>query len=200
MKIGIIGAGSVGGQLGKLWAAQGHRVMFGVRDPRKDTVRALVADEHIQVGSLADAVAFGELVVLAVPWPAAAEVIASAGDWSGKIVIDATNRFGPNGDASAAEDVAKLAAGASVVKAFNTIGAEHLADPTFGDTRATMFICGDDAAAKSVVATLAGELGFETVDAGPLGNAALLESLARLWVYLARNVTGRDVAFKLLRR
>jgi len=201
MNIGIIGAGSVGGGLGKAWAARGHRVLFGVRDPHKDSVLALLAEAgpNAAAGSVADAVAFGEVIVLAVGWGVVEDVLMSVSSWDGKVLIDATNRF-EQAQRSAAEDVAVLAAGARVVKAFNTIGAEHFAAPQFGPVAASMFICGDDPAALSAVAELAAELGFDPVDCGPLSNAMMLEAMAWLWVYLARAKTGRDIAFALLRR
>jgi len=115
-------------------------------------------------------------------------------------IIDSTNRFTAGRAASGAEEIAGLAPGARVVKAFNTIGAELLAGPRFDMQSATMFICGGDAQAKSIVASLAQKLGFEVVDAGPLSSAGMLESLARLWVSLARGGLGRNIAFKLLRR
>ena len=202
MNIGIVGSGKIGGSLGKLWAAKGHRVLFGVRDPESDKARDLAASEgDTQVGSLTEAVAFGDVVVVAVPWPAIEEVVANTGNWSGKIVIDATNRFGPaskESATSAAEDLARMTAGAKVFKAFNTIGADRLARPQFGPQNASMFICGDDPEAKAVVSSLASELGFEVVDSGPLSSASLLESLAALWVALARGGHGKDIAFRLL--
>ena len=97
--------------------------------------------------------------------------------------------------------MARWAAGAKVVKAFNTIGAQHMANPRFGGQSASMFICGDDAAAKKTVATLAEALGFEPVDAGPLTQARLLEPLAMLWISMAYAYGhGANIAFRLLRR
>jgi hypothetical protein len=87
------------------------------------------------------------------------------------------------------------------VKAFNTTGANNMADPDYAGTPLTMFICGDDAEAKSTVAELAEALGFEAVDAGPLERARLLEPMARLWIHLAMaDGLGREIGFKLLRR
>ena len=202
MKIGILGAGNVGGNLGRLWAARGHEIVFGVRDPNGDKIRALFGTigGSARAASIREAAAFGEAVALAVPWAAVPETLAQTGDWAGKILIDSTNRFTAGRAASGAEEIAGLAPGARVVKAFNTIGAELLASPRFDTQSATMFICGDDAQAKSVVASLAEELGFEVVDAGPLSSAGMLESLARLWVSLSRGGLGRNIAFKLLRR
>jgi 8-hydroxy-5-deazaflavin:NADPH oxidoreductase len=204
MKIGILGAGNIGGNLGKGWAAAGHEIAFGVRDPQRDKTQAAVAaaGPNARAGSVREAVEFGEVVALAVPWSAVADALAEAGDLGGRTLIDCTNRLGPvasGSAASAAEDVARLAPSARVVKAFNTFGYESLADPRYGTLVATAFIAGDDEQAKSAVTRLAQDLGFEVEDAGPLANAALLESLTRLWVQLART-HGRNIAFTLLHR
>ena len=206
MKVGIIGAGRVGGTLGRRLAEEGHEIMFGVRDPRSPKVAALLETirARAQADIVAEAVSFGEAVVLAVGWPSVQEVIQQAGDWSGKIVLDATNRMGPKYPGvmpSAAEDIAEWAAGAEVVKAFNTTGFENMANPRLGSQKADIFICGDDEAAKSVATELAEAIGFDVVDVGPLSNAALLESLANLWIEMAyRQGFGRGFAFKIVRR
>jgi NADPH-dependent F420 reductase len=206
MKIGIMGSGNVGSALGRRWVEQGHEIMLGARDRQSPKVQAALQTigPAAQVGSVAEAAAFGEVILLAVPWVAAAEVIEQAGDLSGKILIDATNRVGPtqsNGLSSEAEDLALRATGARVVKAFNTTGAGNMANPQYGSHAVDMFICGDDEAAKAVVADLAQTIGFEIVDCGPLANAGLLEALARLWIQLAYSLgNGPNIAFKLLRR
>jgi predicted dinucleotide-binding enzyme len=179
MNIGIIGAGNVGGNLGTLLAAKGHQVKFGVRDVQK--IKALLALERVSAGSINDAVTFGEVIILAARPDGLQEIVAQGGDWSGKVVIDAMNRFTPppaGSTGSLGEDVVRLIPGAKVAKAFNTIGAEQYGRPQFGAQAASMYICSDDEQAKSVAATLAEELGFEVVDCGPVSNAALLESLA----------------------
>jgi predicted dinucleotide-binding enzyme len=202
MNIGIIGSGTVGGRLGTGLASKGHNVKFSSREPQSAKMRALVAEAgpRASAATAGETVAFGDIIVVAMPWDGLEATIKNTGNWAGKTVIDATNRFGPSASGlSAAEDLAKLIPGAKVVKAFNTIGAEHMVDPDFGDQKPTMFICGDDAGAKATVGQLTEQLGFEVVDVGPLSAAAMLESLARLWVTLARR-DGRDVAFKLLRK
>jgi len=203
MKIGIIGAGVVGSTLGKGWAAKGHQVMFSSRNPHSDRMRALVAEAgpNASAGTVAETLAFGEVLVIAIGWEALPDALRGVGDWSGKIVIDATNRFSPppaNSVGSAAEDIAHIT-GARVVKAFNTIGAANMVDPPFSE-KPTMFIAGDDSEAKATVTQLTEQMGFEVVDAGPLSNAGLLENLARLWVTLARGSLGPNIAFRLLRR
>lgn len=203
MHIAILGAGNVGSNLGKLWAAQGHRIYYGVRDPQSDKSEKVLAETgtNAEAVTVPEAIAAGEIVVLSVGWPNAADALQSAVNWSGKILIDATNRDVFDYEAGRpgpAADVARLAPGARVIKAFNTLGAEQFGP--MGAQGASMFICGDDALAKERVRDLTEELGFDVVDAGPLDNAPLLENLAKLWIYLAyRGGYGREVAFKLLR-
>jgi predicted dinucleotide-binding enzyme len=97
--------------------------------------------------------------------------------------------------------VAQWASGAKVVKAFNTVGANIMADPSFEGHKPVMFYCGDDDQAKQVVKQLISELVFEAVDAGPLKQARLLEPFAQLWISLAyAQGMGREFAFELLRR
>ncbi|HUC17864.1 MAG TPA: NADPH-dependent F420 reductase [Acetobacteraceae bacterium] len=211
MKIAIIGAGNVGGALGTLWAAKGHEVTFGVRDPRSAKVADVVksAGARVRATSVAEAAASADIVVLATPWPAAEEAVRSAGNLSGKILVDCINplRADLSGlligtDTSAAEEVAKWAKGAKVVKAFNTTGAGNFAAPRFGAENASMFIAGDDKPAKAIVGSLAAELGFDVVDTGPLMTARYLEPMAMLWIHLGyrEGLGPTGHAFKLLLR
>jgi predicted dinucleotide-binding enzyme len=203
MKIGVIGAGKVGGNLGGGWAKKGHEVMYGVRDPNSEKTRKAVASSGgVKVGTLAEAAAFGEVVVLTIPWSAAHQTIPALGDLSSKIVIDTMNAFSPPAveHGSVAQDVAAMANGAKVVKAFNTMGEETMANPDFKGQRATAFICGDDTEAKRVVIGLAKDLGMDAYDAGALTNAVYAEGMTKLWASLARGGLGRDIAFKLIKR
>ena len=179
----------MGGTLGKRWQATGHTVTSSSRD------RASI-----------EAAAKADVIVVALPFDAVKEVLESL-DLKGKIVLDATNALKPDlsglllSDSSAAEQVSKWARGASVVKIFNTVGANIMADPILKSEPAAMLYCGDDASAKEVAKRLAAELGFEPIDAGPLSNARLLESMAMLWIWLAlKGGMGRDFALHLARR
>jgi NADPH-dependent F420 reductase len=210
MKIAVIGTGSVGKTLGTRWALQGHDVIFGSRDPERSKVTALLtrAGERATAASIPDAVAPAEIVVLATPWGAAQEVAGLIDDWNGKVLIDCTNPIAPGFQlavgttTSAGEQIAARASGARVVKAFNTTGAENMADPIYHGEPITMFICGDDADAKTAVTQLAQDLGFEVVDTGDLSMARLLEPLALVWIQLAigQGGLGRNIAFKLVKR
>lgn len=211
MKIGVIGTGNVGGALGKLWAGKGHQVVFGARDTADSQLKQLLqaAGSNTSAASVREAAAFGDVVVIAVPWPAVLDAVRSAGDLTGKILIECTNPLAPDlsglvigTTTSAGEEVARVAKGAKVVKAFNTIGAANFDNPHFQSQTASMFICGDDAAAKKTVGLLASELDFDVVDVGPLLASRWLEPLAMLWIHLGykQGLGPTGHAFKLLRR
>jgi 8-hydroxy-5-deazaflavin:NADPH oxidoreductase len=204
MRIGILGAGNIGRSLGAPWAKLGHEILYGVRDPASPKIlKALeVGGANARAATIREAAEFGEVIVLAVPWAAVRETLSQAGDLAGKTLIDATNRIAAPAtgeESSAGATVAKWAPGARVVKAFNTLGWETIADPIFGNQRATAFVCGDDGAAKEIVMQLAREAGLTAADAGGLDNAALLESMTRLWIGMTRRY-GRNIAFALLER
>jgi NADPH-dependent F420 reductase len=211
MKIGILGAGSMGGTLGRLWSELGHEIHFGLRDPASDKAQRTRAamGQHASCGSPADAAEFGEVILIAVPWIATQQVLSPiAPRLAGKVLIDCTNPIKPDlsglaigHTTSAAEEIARWTPGARVVKAFNTVGAGSLGNARYGDHSASMFICGDDEPAKEVVTELADATGFEVIDAGPLIEARYLEPLAMLWIHLAiRGKFGPKIAVKLLRR
>jgi predicted dinucleotide-binding enzyme len=183
--IGIIGAGSVGSALGAALQRAGHDVVYGVRAGSSSTGVAIAE------------AAQRDVVILAVPGNALADTARALGDVRGRVIVDATNGFGP-GALGAAGLQAQLA-GAHVVKAFNTTGAENMADAARLAQKPFMPVCGDDAAAKQIVLGLARDIGFDAHDVGPLANAAGLEALARMWVGLARGGLGRDFAFALTR-
>jgi len=210
MKVGIIGSGNVGGALGKGWAKKGHYVVFGVRDKADEKVQKVLRDAgtNARAATVPEAAGFGEVVVFATPWHAVEEAIRSAGDLKGKIVFDCTNplkgdlsglEVGP--ETSAGEQVAQWAAGAKVVKIFNTTGANNMENSKYSDGPPAMFYCGDDADAKKIAAQLAKDLGFDPIDAGGIKSARLLEPLAMLWIHLAYGQKmGREIAFRLIRR
>ncbi|HLK46915.1 MAG TPA: NADPH-dependent F420 reductase [Bryobacteraceae bacterium] len=210
MRIGVIGSGNVGGTLGTRWAKNGHTVVFSSRAPGSREMKQLVdtAGAMARAASVPETAATSEVVLLATPWPASRDALAAAGDLSGKILIDATNPLLPSLDgltvgtsSSGAEQVAGWAPRARVVKAFNTVGYNVMANPRFDGRGALLFYCGDDAPAKEAVRDLAAELGFDPADAGPLVRARLLEPFALLWISLAFSPGhGRDFAFQMLKR
>ncbi len=208
MKISIIGMGNVGKALGFRWNEGPHEVMYGVRKPTAD--KYAVDQEHkpVRISTIEEAVEWGEIIVLAVPYEAALKVLANSGPLPRKVLVDATNPIAPgltglsvSGDTSGAEELQKLRPQAHVVKCFNTTGFNNMTNPVYGKQKSVMLYCGGDAVAKSSVKLLADELGFDAVDAGPLSMARHLESLAMLWIKLAyEEGHGREFAFALLRR
>jgi NADPH-dependent F420 reductase len=210
MKIAILGTGRVGGALGSRWAQKGHQVIYGVRDPESDEVQAVMekSGSNASVASVRDAAAAGELVLLAIPWDATKEVLTAIAPLDGKILVDCINPIKsdfsglePEAAPSATAQIVEAAPGAKVVKAFNTVSDATMVDPNYGDQQAAMFYCGDDAEAKSVVHQLTAELDMEPIDAGPLRNAAYLESLAMLYIHLAIfEGWGGECAFRLVKR
>lgn len=209
MNIAVIGAGNVGSTLGKRWASLGHAVVFGVRDPSSAKYASLLAQSanKPRLARIAEAAASADMILLATPWDASEAAIVACGDVSDKIIIDATNPLAADLSLtvgftdSGGEQVARWARGARVVKAFNTTGFNIMDDPVIEGRSAVMFVAGDDAAAKSTALELAGAIGFEPVDAGPLEMARQLEPMAVLWIACAyRQGLGRDYAFAVLRR
>lgn len=207
MNIGIVGSGNVGATLGRRFAGVGHSVAFGTRRPDSPEMADLARLPRARVTSQTEAAQSSDAIVLATPWPATADALRGLGDLTGKILLDCTNPLKPALDglevantSSAGEQVAQWAAGARVVKIFNTIGYNIMDNPSFGSEAATLFYCGDDAGAKSVARDLAASIGFDPVDAGPLRQARVLEPFALLWISLAYGGLGRDIAFRLMRR
>jgi predicted dinucleotide-binding enzyme len=202
MKISILGPGKIGGGLGRKWKAAGHEIIFGVRNPADPKYKEIKSDGFILV-TLTEAMEASEIIVVAVPFSAAREVLGSARDLSNKIIIDCTNALSglPTGFLSAAEAVKRWSGSEKVIKTFNATGSANLENPDYDGTRIDTYICGDDKETKEMVKKLAEQVGFSVVDAGDLKNAYLLEALAKLWINLAyQQEMGPGIAFKLLRR
>jgi 8-hydroxy-5-deazaflavin:NADPH oxidoreductase len=194
VRIGIIGAGNVGNALATGWLVAGHQITFGIRDPLAAPRSGPTGAEY---GSVADAAQRADVVVLATPWPAVANALAAAGNLRGKVLLDCTNplRIGATGleleighTISGGERVAALAAGALVFKTLNQTGFTNMEDArSFAPLPAVMYVAGDDETKKPLVLSLVSDLGFQTVDAGPLRIARLLEPMAMLWIHMAVN-------------
>ncbi|MBL0174024.1 MAG: NAD(P)-binding domain-containing protein [Ignavibacteria bacterium] len=185
MKIGIIGAGHIGGTVAKLCANAGHQVCISnSRGPESLAELLKELGPNVQASTVNGAAAFGEIVLLAAPWRTL-EALPSPSVISGKIVIDAMNPYAPDGsvyelrDITATEKTASRLPGARVVKAFNTIWSENLR--TLGtpeeDKRITIFVAGDDADAKATVAQLIGDMGFAALDTGTLRVGGLRQAV-----------------------
>ena len=189
--IAIIGTGQVANALGPMFAEQGHTIIYGSRDPARDSVRELVArtGNGASAAQPAEAAARAEVVMTAVPWDALPDVVRSLGDLTGKILVDPTN---PRivGDAglrdwahatSNAQIAQDLAPGARVVKAFNTMNWRTMVDPMATGGPVTVPIVGDDAQANAFVVELVDAIGLEPIELGPLRYARMVEGMYILW-------------------
>jgi len=178
MKIGIIGAGHIGYTLARLFVRAGHQIaLSNSRGPESlnDIIDELGPDAHAD--TVDNAAAFGEIILLAVPWRSP-EALPHPDLVANKIVIDAMNPYAADstvidlGDSTSSEEVAHRLPDVRLVKAFNTIWYKNLADQSDfskpAEERLTIFIAGDDTNAKTIVADLIYDIGFATVDAGPL--------------------------------
>lgn len=196
MKVGILGSGIVGQTLGAGFVKHGHQVMMGTRDLRGEEVRSWLAKTPgASAGSFADATRFGDVLVLAVSGRVVEKVIALAGpeNFAGKTLMDATNPLadappvsgvlpyttGPN--ESLGEKIQALLPQARVVKAFNSVGNARMVNPHYEQGTPTMFLCGDDEAAKARVSQFIRQFGWEPFDCGGIIAARALEPLCMLW-------------------
>src|SRR5210317_1705537 len=189
--IAVIGTGDVGGALGPKFAAQGHTIVYGSRDPERNKVKELVANtgEDASATTPADAAAQADIVVLAVPGLMVEEITRSLGDLSGKIIIDPTNplerrmnRLEHAVDTSNAEIIQAAAPDAYVVKAFNTLNWKTMVDPASAGGPVSIPLAGDNGRAKDKVADLVTGMGLEPIDVGPLRDARWVEGMLILWI------------------
>ena len=203
MNISILGTGNMASSLAVLFANGGHQVTLASRDPSKARAVATELGNDIRAGAFAGAADAAEIVILAVPFDAAGEVIDAAGGLAGKVVIDITNPMTADFSGltvghttSAAEEIQKLAPAAKVVKAFNTVFASVLQNGGKVDGRpATVFVAGDDAEALKQVVALAESVGFETLETGGLASARYLEPVAGLNIALGYGLGhGTEIA------
>jgi predicted dinucleotide-binding enzyme len=205
VKLGIIGAGSLGTALGERFIERGHPIMFGGASSAQDAAVRLRA----RVGSNAETAAFGDVIILAVPFAAIDAALAEAGPLGGRVLWSCVNALKPDYTGlaigfnnSAAEEVARRAPGARVVAALppfaHAIAARRLCYER--DLEPTVFICGDDAAANKIVEGLVRDLGAHPADAGPLKAARLVEPAMMLAVSIAYAGVPREVGLRLLER
>jgi 8-hydroxy-5-deazaflavin:NADPH oxidoreductase len=181
MRIGIVGAGRIGGNCARQFAKGGHEVKLSGRDPAKLEPLAGEIGDAATVGSPAEAAEFGEVVVFAVPWDGFDDAVSAAGSLDGKIVIDTTNQYGssemPADGQTGASFHAGRVPGARYTKSFNTLTSAFQAEAAFRPEadRIVQWICGDDEVAKQVVAGLIADAGYVPVDVGANAEAAVME-------------------------
>lgn len=213
MRIGILGTGDVGKALGAAFLALGHDVKMGAREAPNEKATAWVksAGARASAGTFADAAEFGEIVVLASLGVANKQVLAAAGPdrLRGKVLIDATNpldfstgapRLAVGHTDSGGEEVQRLAPGALVVKAFNTVGNALMFRPELPGGPPDMFICGDDEGAKKKVAGILTDFGWGVIDLGGIEASRYLEPMCIAWVVHGLRTNTWMHAFKLLKK
>ncbi|HEX8730042.1 MAG TPA: NAD(P)-binding domain-containing protein [Ktedonobacterales bacterium] len=213
LHIAVLGAGNIGGTLGRKWVTAGHRVIFGVPDPTSPRAQALRAElgQASAIGSVAEALAGSDVVVLAVPGRVVDDLIRThVSQLDGKIIVDASNRMESRADGGPMNSVAALsvaAPAAHVYRAFNSLGWENFADPLFNGVQADLFYAGpeDGAAgdpqggARTTVERLIADVGLHPVYVGGPEQVGVVDGVANLWFALALGQRhGRRLAFKVL--
>jgi predicted dinucleotide-binding enzyme len=186
MNIGIIGAGRIGGGIARQLAGARHEVMLSFSRNRSSLERlAAEIGPLASIGTPAEATAFGDVVVISVPWSVLPEVLDQAQSFGGKVVIDTTNQYGDPPLPAEGETAAHFNAGrmrdARYTKSFNTLTADFQAEAAgrTGDERVVQWLCGDDAEAKAVVAGLIEDAGFVPFDVGGTVDCWVMEAPRR---------------------
>lgn len=213
MQIGILGSGEVAQALGTGFLGLGHDVKLGSRDPRKLQSWLEKAGKRASAAGYEDTARFADIAVLATAWSGTENALKLAGapvSLAGKLVMDVTNpviteqgapfRLALGHTDSGGEQVQRWLPQSKVVKAFNTVGADHMVHPKLPGGPPDMFICGDDASAKQVVAGVCKNFGWGVVDVGGIEGARLLEPMCLVWLAYGLGTQTWDHAFKLLHR
>lgn len=200
--IAVLGAGNIGGTLGKKWSAAGYQVYFGVSNPTGGHAQEIRAQlgEQARIGTIAEALKENPAVVLVAVPGGAVEAVAQeyAAQLDGRIIIDAANRIGEDSMHNL-HHFQQHAPKAQLYRAFNTLGWENFAEPEFDGVQADLFYCGEDSQSRATVEQLIAAIGLRPVYLGGNDQLGLLDSLTSLWFTLAfGQKKGRHIAFKVL--
>jgi predicted dinucleotide-binding enzyme len=201
MNITILGAGNIGGTLGKKWAAARHTIFFGVRDTPSPKTQAALTGVDARALPIPEAIAAGEVILFSLPW-AAVPVIAQVygPSLNGKILIDATNNFaGPVINNLVALQAA--APNAHVFRAFNSLGWEHFENPMAGGVQTDHFYTGPEGEFRQTIHQLITEVGVRPIWVGDNDRIQIVDNIGALWVTLAfQRGWGRRIALKLVEK
>lgn len=202
MRIGIVGAGHIGGNCARRFVLSGkHEVKLSFsRDPGNLVEMARELGGKASAGTPSEAVEFGEVIVFSVPWDTIPDALGQAGSLKGKIVIDTTNQFGshtlpPKGQTAAEFNAARMP-GARYTKSFNTLTARFQRDTADRpkDQKIVQWLCGDDVEAKRVVAGLIEDAGYIPVDLGGTKDCQVMEAPRRKGAVYGEEYRAKDAA------
>ena len=206
MKLAVIGLGNVGTSLARHFEEHDHELVY-YRKPRTDKIPDWMQGARY-ADTMAEAVAFAEVIVLCLPFDVIRTAIGEMGEISGKIIVDTTNLEAPDFKSlvygntnSCGEEMARMFPSAHVVKCFSATGWENLANPDYGDQKPVMPYAGDDPEAKQKVKTLVEHTGFEPFDVGELYMARFIEAMTIMWINPVRQMgLSPDFAWSVVTR
>lgn len=204
LSIAVLGAGNIGGTLGRKWVGAGHQVAFGVNDPNGKHAQTLRSDlgDKVTIGSVAQALSSNpDVVAMALPGAAMEATIRRYADQlDGRIILDTANRMG-GGPMNSFATFQQYTPRALLFRAFNTLGWENFANPEFEGGPADLFYCGHDGDARTVVEQLITDIGLRPMYLGGIEQVDLVDAVGRLWFALVFGQgKGRQLAFKVLKR
>ncbi len=202
--VAVLGAGNVGGALGRKWIAAGHQVVFGVSDPNGKHAESLRSDlgDKVVIGSIADALARNpDVVALALPGNVVGTIITTyAKQLDSRIIIDATNNMG-SATMNSFRTLHEQVPNALPFRAFNTYGSVNFDNPQYPQGVADLFFCGPDGDARTKVEQLITDVGLESVYVGGVDQVSVVDGVAQLWLALAfGQKRGPQLTFKVLTR
>jgi predicted dinucleotide-binding enzyme len=202
MKIAVLGSGKIGGTLARKWGAAGHEVVFGVRNPAKPEVQALLREigPNTHATSLEEAVTQAEVVLFAIPGIAMRDAVQSLGAaLDGKLVIDATNIFGDGEMKNSVAAIQQAAPHAQVIRAFNCLAWENFSQPTFHGVQADLLYASPEGEPQTTAERLIADIGLRPIRLGGIDKAPVVDGITLAWWALAfEQQRGRHLAFKVL--
>ncbi|MBA3825577.1 MAG: NAD(P)-binding domain-containing protein [Ktedonobacterales bacterium] len=200
LRIAVLGAGNIGGTLGRKWTKAGHTVAYGVRDPQNAEAQTLrQSGASVTVGTVADALGTDPQVILfAIPGGTMEATIAThAAQINGRTVIDAANRLGGGGPTDSFANFQQQTPTAQVYRAFNTLGWENFENPVFNGMQGDLFFAGPEGDSLAQVEQLISDVGLRPIRLGGTDQIGAVDALLGVWFTLSKTL-GRHLAFKVL--